>query len=97
LATTLKAKDLFRGEEFDLGFFGTVSTPAAVETIVQSDCIIAFGASLNSKTLSGKALPMARGSCRSISSRPKLEERCAACRTRRGSRGRGRPHHALAR
>ena len=52
LATTLKAKDLFLGEDFNLGIFGTVSTPACVETIVESDCIIAFGASLTYRTTS---------------------------------------------
>ena len=52
LATTLKAKDLFRGEDYDLGIFGTVSTPGAVETVMESDCIIAFGASLHVKTIS---------------------------------------------
>jgi acetolactate synthase-1/2/3 large subunit len=52
LTTTLKAKDLFRGEDFDLGICGTVSTQAAVETILESDCIIAFGASLNKYTMS---------------------------------------------
>lgn len=52
VATTLKGKDLFRGEPFDLGIFGTVSSPAAVEAIVESDCILAFGSSLNTKTVS---------------------------------------------
>lgn len=52
LATTLKAKDLFRGEVYNLGIFGTLSTPEAVEAIMESDCIIAFGASLNDFTLS---------------------------------------------
>ena len=47
VATTLKAKDLFRGEPFDLGIFGTVSTPVAADTIARSDCIVALGASLN--------------------------------------------------
>ncbi len=47
LATTLKAKDLFRGEPFDLGIFGTVSTPVASETIARSDCVVAVGAGLN--------------------------------------------------
>jgi thiamine pyrophosphate-dependent acetolactate synthase large subunit-like protein len=47
LATTLKAKDLFRGEPFDLGIFGTVSTPVASAAIARSDCIVALGASLN--------------------------------------------------
>ena len=50
VATTLKAKDLFRGEPFDLGIFGTLSTPVAAETILGSDCILAFGAGLNKWT-----------------------------------------------
>jgi thiamine pyrophosphate-dependent acetolactate synthase large subunit-like protein len=52
LATTLKGKDLFRGEDYDLGICGTLSTPAAVETLMESDCIIAFGASLTLFTTS---------------------------------------------
>ena len=47
VATTLKGRDLFRGEPFNLGIFGTLSTPVAVDTILQSDCVIAFGAGLN--------------------------------------------------
>jgi thiamine pyrophosphate-dependent acetolactate synthase large subunit-like protein len=47
VATTLKAKDLFRGEPFDLGIFGTVSTPVASDTIARSDCVVALGASLS--------------------------------------------------
>lgn len=43
LATTLKAKGLFQNEDFDIGVFGTLSTPAAVEAILTSDCILAFG------------------------------------------------------
>ena len=52
LATTLKAKDLFCGEEYDLGTCGTVSTPVAVETIMEADCILSFGASLTFRTTS---------------------------------------------
>lgn len=52
LATTLKAKDLFRGDPFNVGIMGTLSTPVAVETILESDCILAFGASLNKWTTS---------------------------------------------
>lgn len=52
LATTLKAKDLFRGEQADIGIYGTLSSPAAVDTIVKSDCVIAFGAGLNTYTTS---------------------------------------------
>ena len=52
VATTLQAKDLFRGEDFNLGIFGTLSQDAIVEALVGSDCLIAFGASLNPFTLS---------------------------------------------
>ena len=50
VATTLRAKDLFRGEPFDLGVMGTVSHEIALDTIQRSDCIIAVGASLNQWT-----------------------------------------------
>ncbi|MGY2066531.1 thiamine pyrophosphate-binding protein [Blastococcus sp. SYSU DS0619] len=62
LATTMQAKDLFAGEPANLGIFGSLSTIAAQEIIAESDCVIAFGASLNPKTtydgelLTGKAL-----------------------------------------
>jgi acetolactate synthase-1/2/3 large subunit len=55
VATTLKGKDLFRGDPRNLGVFGTVSSAAAVETIVEADCIAAFGAGLNRYTTSGGA------------------------------------------
>lgn len=47
LATTLKGKGLFRDDPFNLGVFGTLSTAVAGDLIMQSDCVIAFGASLN--------------------------------------------------
>lgn len=50
LATTMRAKNLFAGEDHVLGVYGTVSTPAATEAIMQADCLIAFGASLNFHT-----------------------------------------------
>ncbi|NKJ00958.1 thiamine pyrophosphate-binding protein [Novosphingobium sp. SG707] len=52
LATTLKARGLFDGEDYNLGIFGTLSSTAAVDVIMQSDCVIAFGASLNILTTS---------------------------------------------
>lgn len=51
LATTLKARGLFQGEDFDLGVMGTLSTDVASETILAADCIVAFGAGLNKYTL----------------------------------------------
>ncbi len=62
LASTLKAKNLFDGEPNDIGLFGTLSTEAAAELILDSDCILSFGASLTRRTtsegafLSGKRL-----------------------------------------
>ncbi|MCO5066833.1 MAG: thiamine pyrophosphate-binding protein [Rhizobiaceae bacterium] len=52
VATTLKGKDLFAGEPFNLGIMGTARLPARVDVILASDCIIAFGASLNDLTIS---------------------------------------------
>lgn len=57
LATTLRAKDLFVGEHCNIGVFGMVSTEVALDIVNQSDCIIAFGASLNPwTTLEGSLL-----------------------------------------
>ena len=50
VATTLRGRDLFRGEPHNLGLFGTLSHEVALEAIDQSDCVIAFGASLNKWT-----------------------------------------------
>jgi thiamine pyrophosphate-dependent acetolactate synthase large subunit-like protein len=56
VATTLRGTSLFRGDAFNLGVFGTLATPVALEAIVQSDCVIAFGASLNHWTTDSTAL-----------------------------------------
>jgi acetolactate synthase-1/2/3 large subunit len=56
LATTLKAKDLFKGERLDLGLFGTLSSDRTVDAIAAADCVVAFGASLNRYTTDGGAL-----------------------------------------
>ena len=50
LATTLKAKGLFRDHPFNIDIFGTLSTPAAYDLIAQSDCIICFGTALHDFT-----------------------------------------------
>ena len=52
LATTLQARDLFAGEAYNLGICGTLSQDAVIDALVASDCLIAFGASLNPYTLS---------------------------------------------
>jgi thiamine pyrophosphate-dependent acetolactate synthase large subunit-like protein len=58
LATTMRAKDLFRGHSFDCGVVGSFSHGAGRQLIEQADCVIAFGASLNQRTSSqGTSLP----------------------------------------
>lgn len=52
VATTLKANNLFRGSPRNIGIFGTLSSPPAVDVITASDCVISFGASLNEMTTS---------------------------------------------
>lgn len=47
VATTLKARDLFRGEPHDLGICGFVAHDVALSTLAAADCVVAFGASLN--------------------------------------------------
>jgi acetolactate synthase-1/2/3 large subunit len=60
VATTLKARGFFAGHQFDLGVCGTVSRGPSVETILRSDCLIAFGAGLNRYTLSMDAFAEGR-------------------------------------
>ena len=50
LATTLKAKGLFRDHPYNIDIFGTLSTPAAYDLIAQSDCIVCFGTALHDFT-----------------------------------------------
>lgn len=52
LATTLRGKDLFRAADYNLGIMGTLSSPEAIDVIMKSDCILAFGAGLNFHTTS---------------------------------------------
>jgi thiamine pyrophosphate-dependent acetolactate synthase large subunit-like protein len=56
VATTLQARELFRGEPEDLGIFGTLSTPKAVQAIGQADCVISLGAALNQWTTAEQGL-----------------------------------------
>jgi thiamine pyrophosphate-dependent acetolactate synthase large subunit-like protein len=58
LATSLKAKDMFRGNPRDIGLVGSFSSGAGRRMIEQADCIVVLGASLNRRTTSyGSALP----------------------------------------
>jgi acetolactate synthase-1/2/3 large subunit len=56
LATTLRARSLFDGDAFNVGVCGTHSTAVGSELITQSDCVLAFGASLNPWTTYKNAL-----------------------------------------
>lgn len=58
LATTLKAKDLFRGHRLNVGVIGSFSHAAGRRLMDQADCVVVFGASFNQRTTSaGAALP----------------------------------------
>jgi acetolactate synthase I/II/III large subunit len=50
MATTLMANSFFRGDPFDIGVAGTMSTPLASELVAEADLVLAFGASLNPYT-----------------------------------------------
>lgn len=50
LATTLRCPALFAGDPFAIGMSGTYSTSVGSELLLQSDCVLAFGASLNKFT-----------------------------------------------
>lgn len=59
LATTLKAKDMFRDHPFDCGVVGSFSHAGGRRLIDQADCIVVFGAGLNQRTTSyGMSLPV---------------------------------------
>jgi len=58
LATSLKAKDMFRGNPWNVGIIGSFSHSAGRQLIDQADCVLVFGASFNQRTTSGgEALP----------------------------------------
>lgn len=50
VATSLLAKDYFRGHPLNLGICGGLSTPVASGRLATADCVLAFGASLNQFT-----------------------------------------------
>lgn len=50
VATTLKARHLFSAEPESLGICGTLSTDRTIAVLGESDCVIAFGASLTTWT-----------------------------------------------
>jgi len=50
VATTAQARQLFRDDPLDLGIFGGLAEEAGLAELLQADCVIAFGASLNRYT-----------------------------------------------
>jgi acetolactate synthase-1/2/3 large subunit len=50
LMTTLRARNLYSAEEGSLGVMGTLSSEKGAQAIADCDCIIVFGASLNTWT-----------------------------------------------
>lgn len=58
VATTLKAKDMFRDYPFNAGLVGSFSHAGGRRLIEQADCVVVFGAGLNQRTTSfGTSLP----------------------------------------
>ena len=47
LATTLQAKDLFRGHANNIGLFGTLSTDGAYDIMSKADVVVVFGGSMH--------------------------------------------------
>lgn len=56
VATTLRARDLFRSHPHEVGIFGTLTDEAGLEVLQASDCVIAVGASLNEWTTANGSL-----------------------------------------
>ncbi len=56
VCTTVKAKGLFDGHDESVGIFGTLSDDVALAIIGDSDCVLAFGASLSTYTTDAGAL-----------------------------------------
>jgi acetolactate synthase I/II/III large subunit len=56
LGTSLLARDLFVQSRYNLGVVGGFCSDPAVEILAEVDCVIAFGASLNSWTTAGATL-----------------------------------------
>jgi len=61
VATSTNARGLFYGDRFNAGVAGLFSNPASTAQFAEADCVVAFGASMNSHTTVGGYLwPAAR-------------------------------------
>ncbi|SFU05673.1 Acetolactate synthase large subunit [Geodermatophilus amargosae] len=56
VATTVPARGFFAGHDLDLGVCGTLAHPVGLTAILDSDCVVVFGASLNDYTTDSGAL-----------------------------------------
>lgn len=56
MLTTLRARSLYGPQDCALGILGTLSSPKGAEAVADSDCIVAFGASLNTWTTAHNTL-----------------------------------------
>jgi acetolactate synthase I/II/III large subunit len=56
VATTLRARNLYSAAEGSIGIFGTLSGDVGSQIIAETDCVIAFGASLNTWTTDRNSL-----------------------------------------
>ncbi|MGC0367554.1 acetolactate synthase-1/2/3 large subunit [Rhodococcus sp. 27YEA15] len=56
LLTTLRARNLYGAGDGSLGVFGTLSSEKGAQAIVESDCVVVFGASLNTWTTAHNTL-----------------------------------------
>lgn len=61
VGTSTNARGLFHGDRFNAGVAGLFSTPASTAAFAEADCVVAFGATLNSHTTAnGYLWPMAQ-------------------------------------
>ena len=56
VGTTVLARGFFAGHELDLGIVGNLAHQVGLKAVLDSDCVIAFGASLNDYTTDGGSL-----------------------------------------
>jgi acetolactate synthase I/II/III large subunit len=56
LATTLRARNLYSVADGSVGIFGTLSNDVGAQVISDADCVVVFGASLNTWTTDRNAL-----------------------------------------
>jgi len=58
VATTMKAKDMFAGYDYNAGVIGSLSQRGGRKYMDQADCVLAIGASMNMRTTSfGQSVP----------------------------------------